>query len=251
MFRLSARSWLILSVPVVALVAWGLVLAFPVERGPGLPPPAVPLADRALPGGVVAQLSKCRRDDGPRPTSEGLGEEGRDPLLGLGGWSAHSPGPKQSGRTTFSVHLALRAEKSPLLLPAPLARGAMTVDVYGPHGEGRRASARGLSPRVTDPENSERTLPAPRSGVYRVGPGDTLYLEVDLPAGAVCPGHGLAYVGSCTPVGTNDAADCPVVTVTFRDPAVRAYRAAVTGEPADRVSDRLVVVSFEPERTET
>ncbi|WP_406858924.1 hypothetical protein ABZO31_01220 [Streptomyces sp. HUAS MG47] len=243
---------MILSVPVVALVAWGLVLAFPVERGPGLPPlPAVPLADRALPGGGVGQLSKCRRADGPRPKAVGLGEEGRDPLLGFGGWSAHSPGAGQPGRSTFTVHLALRATKSPLILPAPLARGGMTVDVYGPHGEGRRASARGLSPRVTAPEDPERTLPAPRSGVYRVGPGDVLYVKVDLPAGAVCPGHELKNVGSCSPAGTNDIEDCPVVAVTLRDPAIRAYRAAVTGEAADRVSDRLVMVSYEPRHTET
>ncbi|WP_418955332.1 hypothetical protein [Streptomyces tritici] len=249
---MSPRSWLILSVPVVALVAWGLVLAFPVERGPKLPPlPAVPLADRPLPGGGVGQLSRCRKDDGPRPAPKGLGERDGDPRLGLGGWAAQSPGAKQPGRTTFKVHLALSVRGAPLLLPAPLARGGVTVDVYGPHGEGRRASARGLTPRVKDPEDPDRLLPEPRSGVHRVSPGDVLYLEVELPAAALCPGYELMTVGSCSPEGTNDAQDCPVVTATFTDPAIRAYRAAATGEPADRVSDRLVTVSFEPERTET
>ncbi|MFG2332414.1 hypothetical protein ACGFMM_22655 [Streptomyces sp. NPDC048604] len=243
---------MILSVPVVALVAWALVLAFPVERGSGLPPlPAVPLADRALPGGGVGQLSKCRREDGPRPPAKGLGEKGKDPLLGFGGWSSEDPGPKQPGRTTFSVHLTVHAGKAPLLLPAPLARGGVTIDVYGPHGEGRRASARGLSARAKDPKDTERTLPEPRSGVYRVAPGGVLYVEVELPAGAVCPGHGLMSVGSCSPDGSNDITDCPILAVTFSDPAIRAYRAAVTGEPGDRVSDRLVAVSFEPERAET
>ncbi|MEU8529590.1 MULTISPECIES: hypothetical protein [Streptomyces] len=256
MFRLSSRSWLILSVPVVALVVWAGVLAFP-SAGPGgplagLPPrPAVPLPDAPLPGGGVAQLSKCRVDEDPRPAAKGSGERGKDPQLGFGGWSAQSPGAKQPGRTTFSLHAFLRTIDRPLLLDAPIAERRVTVDIYGPHGEGRRASARGLSATVVDGKYPEGVVPPPSSGAYRVKPGDNLLLKIDLPAAAVCPGHTLMSVGRCTPETTNDAQDCPVVTFTLSDPAIRAYRSALTGEPESRVSDRLVAVSMELERSET
>lgn len=248
MFRLSPRSWLILSVPCVALVVWAVVLAlppmWPVGRGVG-----VPLPDAALPGGGVAQLSKCRVDDGPRPVAKGAGEQGKDPALAFGGWSAQSPGAKQPGRTTFSVHAALRTLDRPLTLAAPLAKGGVTVDVYGPRGEGRRASARGLTAKVVD--EKDRTVPTPHSDAFRINPGDVLYLKVDLPARALCPGYELMTVGDCSPKLTNDAQNCPVLTLTLTDPAIRAHRAAVTGEPEDRLSDRLVVVSWEPRRSQT
>ncbi|CAM5698316.1 hypothetical protein SVIOM74S_02162 [Streptomyces violarus] len=53
-------------------------------------------------------------------------------------------------------------------------------------------------------------------------------------------------MGRCSPTDTNDAANCPVVTLTVSDPAVRAHRAAVTGRSPAGVSERLVAISLEP-----
>ncbi|MFD7446296.1 hypothetical protein [Streptomyces sp. NPDC059909] len=51
---------------------------------------------------------------------------------------------------------------------------------------------------------------------------------------------------SCTPEHTDDAADCPVLTLTLSDPAIRAYRAAGADEGDTRpFSDRLVAVSLQ------
>ena len=73
-------------------------------------------------------------------------------------------------------------------------------------------------------------------------------MDVELPAGAVCPGHSLLDVNKCSPEHTNDVADCPVLTLTLTDPAIRAYRAETTGDgAAGSFSDRLVAVFPEPD----
>ncbi|MET9437112.1 hypothetical protein [Streptomyces sp. NPDC006551] len=261
MFRLSPRSWLILAASAATLLVLmgllsfpsltsALTSAWPATAGrPALPAP--PLPDVPLPGGGTARLSQCGVDDGPRPPARGEGERGSDPQLIDGGWEAVGAGPKTPGRNRFTVHLAVRTVDRPLLLDAPLSGGRVELDIYGPHGQGRRASARGLTATVVDDGPGRKPLQPPASGKFRVDPGESLLVDVELPAAAVCPGHTLRDVGSCSPELTNDAADCPVLVVTLSDPAIRAHRAAVTGQSPERLSERLVMVSLEPEMSET
>jgi len=112
-----------------------------------------------------------------------------------------------------------------------------------------RASARGLTATVVDGGYLGKPVEVPASGSFRVDPGKELLLEVELPAGAVCPGHSLVDVIKCSPEHTNDAADCPVLTLTLADPAIRAYRAGTTGDTGS-FSDRLVTVSMELEASQ-
>ncbi|MFI1958179.1 hypothetical protein ACH46L_15170 [Streptomyces althioticus] len=143
--------------------------------------------------------------------------------------------------------MSVRTGDRPLVLEAPVADGRVTVDFYGPHGEGVRASARGLTATVVDGGYPGEPVDVPASGRFRVDPGEELRLEVELPAGAVCPGHSLPDVSKCVP-GTNDVADCPNVTLTLSDPAIRAYRAGTAGgDAAGSFSDRLVAVFLEPD----
>ncbi|MFD3652398.1 hypothetical protein [Streptomyces sp. NPDC058620] len=254
MFRPSPRSWLLLAVPVLALL---VLTVWPAYRPAAseqlthsrLDLPAERLTDVPLPGrgSPTALLSSCGVDDWPRPAARGKGERSRDPQLVFGGWGSSGPGPNRPGEPRFTVHLALGTDRLPLLLAAPLDVGNVTLDIFGPHGEGRRASARGLSATVVNASFEGKPVRPPKSGSFRVEPGATLLLDVDLPAGAVCPGYTLNDVGRCLPEPTNDSADCPVLTLTLTDPAIRAYRAVTTGEPPAGLSDRLVVVSDEPE----
>ncbi|MBT2439474.1 hypothetical protein J7E93_04915 [Streptomyces sp. ISL-36] len=258
MFRLSPRSWLILAVPVIVLLVLTALLTFPSSplsgagagAGPGARgrPPALagPLRDAPLPGGGTARLSKCQVDEWPRPVALGDGERDTDPRLTLGGWGAFDAGTKTPGPPRFTVHAAVHATDRPLLLDAPVSRGRVTLDIHGPHGEGLRASARGLTATVMDGARPDKPVQVPPSGRFRVAPGKPLLLDVELPAGAVCPGYTLLDVARCSPADTNDAADCPVVTLTVSDPAVRAHRAAVTGRSPAGISERLVMVSLEP-----
>ncbi|MGW5638520.1 hypothetical protein [Streptomyces sp. NPDC003832] len=247
MFRVSLRSWSVLALPVVGV----LLLAY----CEGTPEPPVASAERvrdsALPGGGTATLSKCGLDDGPRPAPRGEGERGTDPQLVLTGWGYFDPGPKEKGEPSFTVHAAIRTGDRPLVLSAPPAAHRITVDVFGPHGEGRRASARGLTATVVDGGYPSKPARIPETGSFRIDPGEELYLDIPLPAGAVCPGQSLVSINRCSPEQTNDAFDCPVLTLTLADPAISAYRAAAAGAgSAGEPSDRLVAVSLEPNTSE-
>jgi hypothetical protein len=248
-FRLSPRSWLILAVPVVGLLVLTYSATTPEPRASAdWQAAAEPLRDRSLPAGGTAQLSKCGVDEGPRPVPRGEGERGHDPALVLTSWGYHDPGPKMPGEPSFTVHAAIRAGDRPLLLDAPLAEGRVTLDFYGPHGEGVRASARGLTATVVDSGFMGKPVDVPASGRFRVEPGEELLLDVELPAGAVCPGHSLLDLNTCSPEHTNDVADCPMLTLTLTDPAIRAYRAETAGDSAvGSFSDRLVAVFLEPD----
>ncbi|WP_351233213.1 hypothetical protein [Streptomyces sp. NPDC002133] len=252
MTRISPRSWLLLSLPVGTLLALVVLLMLPSVTS--LWPhnerlaPAEPLVDRALPGGGTAQLSKCGSDDGPRPAPHGAGERDRDPQLAFASWGVHDPGPKAAGEPTFTVQVVINTGDRPLELDAPVAKGRVTVDLYGPHGEGRRASARGLTATVVGSGYRAKPVEVPPSGRFRVAPGKELRLDVNVPAEAICPSRTMDDVISCTPEHTNDAADCPVMTLTLSDPAIRAYRAAGAEEgDTGPFSDRLVAVSLEPD----
>ncbi|WP_328905105.1 hypothetical protein OG230_20125 [Streptomyces sp. NBC_00234] len=254
MFRPSLRSVFLLAVPVLALLvltAWQVYRPAASEQPaqPRLGLPSEPLKDTPLPGrgDPTALLSACGVDDWPRPVAHGKGEKSRDPQLAFGGWGFVDPGPDQPGKARFTVHLAVRTDQLPLLLAAPLRAGNVTLDVFGPHGEGRRASARGLSAVVVDASFEGAPVRPPKSGSFRVAPGKELLLDVDLPAGAVCPGYTLNDVARCTPELSNDSSDCPVLTLTLTDPAIRDHRALVAGEPPAGMSDRLVAISLEPE----
>ncbi|MFH9043024.1 hypothetical protein ACH4FA_27235 [Streptomyces sp. NPDC017966] len=251
MFRVSLRSWLILAVLVVGLLVLTYSATTPEPRASAdRQPAAEPLRDSPLSAGGTAQLSKCGVDEWPRPEprGEGEGEGSRGPQLVLSSWGYHDPGSKTPGEPRFTVHAAIRTGDRPLVLDAPVAEGRVTLDLYGPHGEGVRASARGLTATVVDSGFMGKPVDVPASGRFRVDPGEELLLDVELPAGAVCPGHSLLDVNTCSPEHTNDVADCPVLTLTLTDPAIRAYRAETTGDSAaGSFSDRLVAVFLEPD----
>ncbi|MFE1509466.1 hypothetical protein [Streptomyces sp. NPDC058726] len=253
MSRVSPRSWLILAVLAVGLLVLTYAATTTGPRASGeRRAPAEPLPDRPLPTGGTAQLSKCGVDAWPRPVPRGEGEQSKDPSLVFTSWGFYDPGPKTPGEPRFTVHAVIRTGDRALWLDAPLAKGRVTLDLYGPHGEGVRASARGLTATVVESGYRGKPVEAPASGRFRVDPGEELLLEVELPAGAVCPGHSLLDINQCSPERTNDAADCPVLTLTLADPAVRAYRAGTTtGDgAAGSFSDRLVAVSMEVEASQ-
>ncbi|MCX4623127.1 hypothetical protein [Streptomyces albogriseolus] len=249
MFRASLRSWLVLAVPVVGVLVLTYSATSPEPRADGdWQVAAEPLRDGPLPSGGTAQLSTCGVDTWPRPEPRGKAEQSEDPRLALTSWGYYDPGPKTPGEPRFTVHAAIRTGDRPLVLDAPVAAGRVTLDFYGPHGEGVRASARGLTATVVDGGYPGKPVDVPASGRFQVDPGEELLLEVELPAGAVCPGHSLRDVSTCLPEGTNDAADCPMLTLTLSDPAIRAYRAGTADDSTARsFSDRLVAVFLEPD----
>lgn len=249
MFRASPRSWLVLTVLVVGVLVLTYSATTPEPRAAGDGRSAAePSRDLPLPSGGTAQLSKCGLDEWPRPEPRGRAERSKHPQMALTSWGYRDPGPKGPGRPRFTLRASVRTGDRPLVLEAPVAEGRVTVDFYGPHGEGVRASARGLTATVMDGGYPGEPVDVPASGRFRVDPGEELRLEVELPAKAVCPGHSLPDVGKCVPEGTNDAADCPMVTLTLSDPAIRAYRAGTADDrTAGSFSDRLVAVFLEPE----
>ncbi|MEU0752725.1 hypothetical protein [Streptomyces albogriseolus] len=248
MFRASLRSWLVLAVPVVGVLVLTYSATSPEPRADGDWQVAAEPWDGPLPSGGTAQLSTCGVDTWPRPEARGKAEQSEDPRLALTSWGYYDPGPKTPGEPRFTVHAAIRTGDRPLVLDAPVAAGRVTLDFYGPHGEGVRASARGLTATVVDGGYPGKPVDVPASGRFQVDPGEELLLEVELPAGAVCPGHSLRDVSTCLPEGTNDAADCPMLTLTLSDPAIRAYRAGTADDSTARFfSDRLVAVFLEPD----
>jgi len=242
----SRRSAALLALPVaavlVALAAQSHVVDEP-ARQMRLTPGA--LKDRALPGGGTAALSGCGALDPARPAPRGEGEEAQAPGLVITSYGYSGSGPHFDGPRAFTVSALIDPGPQPLTLTAPVGDGRVTVDVYGPHGQGRIASARGLTANVRKGVTDRRDV-APKSGAYRFTRSRELGLEIELPAGAVCPGHTRADVGRCAPADTNQIEDCPVVTVTLTDEAIRLQRALVAGFASPkRFSDRLVAVSFE------
>ncbi len=249
MFRASLRSWLVLAVPVVGVLVLTYSATSPEPRADGdWQAAAEPLRDGPLPSGGTAQLSTCGVDTWPRPEPRGKAERSEDPRLTLTSWGYYDPGPKTPGEPRFTVHAAIRTGDRPLVLDAPVAAGRVTLDFYGPHGEGVRASARGLTATVVDGGYPGKPVDVPASGRFQVDPGEELLLEVELPAGGRVSGPQPARRQHVCPEGTNDAADCPMVTLTLSDPAIRAYRAGTADDSTARsFSDRLVAVFLEPD----
>ncbi|MGW1889528.1 hypothetical protein ACWCP6_04600 [Streptomyces sp. NPDC002004] len=236
----SPRAWLVLAVLLSLLFAL-LVLRLPAFAGPGYG------LLRAIPTGGSRG---CGADVPARPEPLGEGERDEVPALRIRSYGYYDPGPKLHGRPRFTLSATVEAGEAPLLLTAPVAEHRVTVDVFGPHGEGRTAKARGLTATVVSGPAGKR-MPTPTSGSFRAARERDLYLEVELPPGAVCPGHSLTDVTTCSPADTNQVEDCPVVTLTLADPAIRAYRADRRSQPAGTLSDRLVAVSWEPDLSNT
>ncbi|MFG2658048.1 hypothetical protein [Streptomyces sp. NPDC048425] len=241
----SPRAWAAIALPVVAAL-----VALAVHQGPFVDPEArlrvVPgmLKDAGLPGGGTAALSGCGAPGPVRPAPRGEGEQSKVPALVISSYGYSSSGPGFDGPPAFTVHTAIDPGPQPLTLTAPVGERRITVDVYGPHGEGRIASARGLTAKVM--KGAKRRPVPPTSGAYRFTDAGNLDLEIEVPERAVCPGHTRADIGRCTPTYTNRIEDCPVVAVTLTDKAVPAQRALVAGvKNPERFSDRLVAVSFE------
>ncbi|RVU18278.1 hypothetical protein EOT10_32390 [Streptomyces antnestii] len=246
----SRRASLLVALPVaavlVALAAQSHVLDDPAGRlhvSPGS------LKDAALPGGGTAALSRCGAPESVRPAPRGEGERADEPALVLSSYGYSSSGPQFDGPAAFTIRAFVDPGPLPMTLTAPAAGQGITVDVFGPHGEGRIASARGLGAKVMKGVE-ERHEVRPKAGAYRFTGAEDVDLEIELPERAVCPGHTRADIGRCAPANTNQIEDCPVVTVTLTDEAVRRQRAVVAGSGSPkRFSDRLVAVSFEPNVT--
>ncbi|QKW08773.1 hypothetical protein HUT18_22745 [Streptomyces sp. NA04227] len=254
-FSLSGRSWLLilllLAVLAALLVPWPdvegrLRAALPDDddatRGPAA-------ADRPLPGGGTAVLSRCGERGTPRPSPRGTGEREELPALVPGGHGYRDPGPRGKGRARFTLGLSLAPGSSPLALRAPVAGGGFTVEVYSAHDFRLLAAVRGLSADVVEgPE--DKLVRVPRSGRFTFTEKQRLGLRLELPRAAVCPGHDFADLMASDPVHSNDTQDYPVFVVTMTDPALREHRARVLGTSPRGVSDRLVWVSWEPEAGE-
>ncbi|MFB7996367.1 hypothetical protein ACFC4G_26525 [Streptomyces sp. NPDC056002] len=241
----SPRAWAAIALPVAAaLVALAAHRGLPDDPTGRLHVVPGVLKDVALPHGGTAALSRCGAPGAARPAARGEGERAPAPALVLTSYGYSSSGPRFDGPAAFTVSAVIDPGPRPLTLTAPVGERRITVDVYGPHGEGRIASARGLTANVTKGAK-QRPVP-PTSGAYRFTEIGNLDLEIELPQQAVCPGHTRADIGRCAPDHTNRIEDCPVVVVTLTDKAVSAQRALVAGSTnPERFSDRLVAVSFE------
>ncbi|MET7923998.1 hypothetical protein ABZT43_08405 [Streptomyces sp. NPDC005349] len=241
----SPRAWAAIALPVTAaLVALAAHRGMPDDPTGRLHVVPGVLKDAALPRGGTASLSGCGARGPVRPAPRGEGEQAPAPALVLTSYGYSSSGPRFDGPPAFTVSAVIDPGPRPLTLTAPVGERRITVDVYGPHGEGRIASARGLTAKVTKGAK-QRPVP-PTSGAYRFTDIGNLDLEIELPERAVCPGHTRADIGQCAPDHTNQIEDCPVVAVTLTDEAVSAQRALAAGiKNPKRFSDRLVAVSFE------
>ncbi|MFD5120925.1 hypothetical protein [Streptomyces sp. NPDC058385] len=241
----SPRAWAAIALPVAAaLVALAAHRGMPDDPTGRLHVVPGALKDVALPYGGTAALSGCGAPGAARPAPRGEGEQDKVPALVISSYGYSSSGPGFDGPPAFTVHVAIAPGPRPLTLTAPVGERRITVDVYGPHGEGRIASARGLTAKVM--KGVKRRPVPPASGAYRFTDAGNLDLEIELPERAVCPGHTRADIGQCAPKFTNRIEDCPVVAVTLTDKAVSARRALVAGvKNPERFSDRLVAVSFE------
>ncbi|MBA4861543.1 hypothetical protein H1V43_09120 [Streptomyces sp. PSKA54] len=251
--RLSPRSWLLLGVVPVLLLALLYPYPYPApwrEAGQGRLLSALgELKDTALPGGVTAALSGCGATGPVRPEPRGEGERDALPQLVVSSYGYYDPGPRKSEHPRFTITANIAAGDRTLTLPAPVGEHRVTVDMYGPHGEGRTASARGLTADVVVGITGKRVR-VPKSGEFRFTPGNALTLRVELPAGAVCPGHTITDISKCSPETTNSVDDCPVMVLTLSDPAIRAHRAKERSESPAAISDRLVAVTYEPNATD-
>ncbi|MGW1028108.1 hypothetical protein ACWD4J_31210 [Streptomyces sp. NPDC002577] len=253
--RLSPRSWLLLGLPPLLLLA----LLYPYPH-PYLPPwrdagqghwggALGELKDTALPGGGTAALSGCGATGPVRPEPRGAGERDALPQLVISAYGYYDPGPRTSGRPRYTITANIAPGDRTLTLPAPVGEHRVTVDMYGPHGEGRTASARGLTADVVVGITGKRAK-TPKSGEFRFTPANQLTLQVELPAGALCPGYTFTKITQCSPERTNNVEDCPVMVLTLSDPAIRAQRAEERSESPSSVSDRLVAVTYEPKTTD-
>ncbi|WP_338699762.1 hypothetical protein V2W30_24460 [Streptomyces sp. Q6] len=153
---------------------------------------------------------------------------GHTPRLDIGAYGYYGPDPRAHEPERYTVSAHLDPGPTPLELSALRA----AVDVYGPHGQGRRARAAGLAVRVVTGPDSEPVDPA-ADGTYRFTRGDDLHLAVDLPEGATCPGESRGTLNVCDPLLTNRTQDCPVVRLALTADGLPGGRAvAVSYEPS-------------------
>ncbi|MEU1787704.1 hypothetical protein ABZ553_17835 [Streptomyces sparsogenes] len=205
--NLSRRSYVLIAALVLGLLA----LAYAGSRG----------ARGGGGGGDAATWSAddpCLKDvsvppveyDGPR-------------LTGLAhGYASES---HLGGRMRFTIDATITTDRRPLALRTPLAPGSVSVRVCAPHGKGLMAQARGLSPRSVKGAGA-------RSGRIRVTRADPLYFTVELPRSALRNGYGMRDLVKSTPKpGSNDAADYPVLVLTFTDPGLDEPLVSVSYKP--------------------
>ncbi|MFE1951317.1 MULTISPECIES: hypothetical protein [Streptomyces] len=151
-------------------------------------------------------------------------QDGVDARLVVTSYGYTSRIPHGRSRERFHVSASLYPERlSEIRLPASFTADSAAVDVYGPHGKGRIATARGLAVRVLT-GMKERPVPPGADGTYRFVRESEHYLEVELPKRALCPGQTLESLNQPSEQGSNDALDYPVLRLTLTDPALPGGR---------------------------
>lgn len=201
---LSRRSYLLIAVLVLALLG----TAYATSRSGADQEPA-----------DLAGAGDCAQVRGPRPAED-------EPRLVLGGHGYSTETPS-GGAVRFTLKARVMAGVRPLTLDAPFARGAVSVRFCAPRGGGVMAEATGLSPVST-----EGVPAATRGGTIRLTRGQELFFTVELPPSAIREGVTMADLMASQPPHSNDAADYPVVVLTFTDPHLK---------------HPLVVLSYEPD----
>ncbi|MEV5613513.1 hypothetical protein [Streptomyces sp. NPDC052225] len=197
----------------------------------GLARPAEPF------GPQPAYWAPLLRAEG-RPVPDGCGEgapgrsapgPGKTPRLVISAYGYFGPGPRTREPERFTVSAAFDPGRTPLELSALRA----AVDVYGPHGKGRRAHATALAVRVVTGPDAKPAEPA-ADGTYRFTHDGDLYLAIDVPESAACPGESRSTLNDCEPRRTNQAEDCPVVRLALSADGLPGGGAvAVSYEPSE------------------
>ncbi|MFI7010152.1 hypothetical protein [Streptomyces sp. NPDC050145] len=172
------------------------------------------------------------RPGGPRGCGTGtpgrsvppMDQESAEARLEVTSYGYTSRIPNGLQRERFNVTANLHVESAgEIRLPASFTAAGAAVDVYGPHGKGRIATARGLAVRVVKGMKARPVRPG-EDGTYRFVPDGALTLEVEVPKRALCPGQTLKSLNRPSEPGSNDALDYPVLRLTLTDPALPGGR---------------------------
>ncbi|MFH8370338.1 hypothetical protein [Streptomyces sp. NPDC018031] len=200
---LSRRSYLLIA----ALVLGLLGIAYATSRSGAHQGPD----DATGPG-------DCARVRGPRPA-----DDAPRLVLGSHGYATESP---RGGAVRFTIEARLLPGARPLTLDAPFARGAVSVRFCAPRGGAVMAEATGLSPV------SVQGVPAATpGGAIRLTRGQEAYLTVELPPSAIREGVTKEDLMASRPLRSNEAADYPVLVLTFADPHLKHPLVALSYEP--------------------
>lgn len=228
----------LLAVTLAADPAGLLERSGPAARGPR------PAADVALPGGGVSDGTRCGvkgfHHFDPAPSSFTFAGGAHSdvtppgPQLVLGSYGFSRTSAKDPGHFTIGLGLGPGpgAGDRGLDLSAPLGPQGVAVEIEGP--EGLVAGAHGL------PVTPAGDTPSEAGGTVHAGPVNGAYVEVTLPAAALCPGIDGFTVQQHLTAPTdadNTITGQPLyrLTVSISDPAIGALRRQVGSTAAGDV----------------